>query len=116
MADSDRVTGAVSCSRCPWSVTYTGDSVLDVTTALHKLVLDHIEQVHTDVLTEGHGVTFNVTAKQQGAVTHFIRFDEPGRRFRKALCGLTVAGDSHRDDPTCPDCRLLLADEAEVGP
>jgi len=44
-------------------------------------------------------------------ILHFVRWDAPGRRLARALCGELV--DPRRDharEPTCPDCLRLLAE------
>jgi hypothetical protein len=40
--------------------------------------------------------------------THFIRWDEPGRRIRRALCGRLVDAKAHSIEPTCSDCEQQL--------
>lgn len=46
-------------------------------------------------------------------VTHYIRYDEPGVRLRRALCGTYVDPRAHDNVPTCRRCyEALMALEA----
>ncbi len=47
-------------------------------------------------------------------ITHWVRWDDPGLRIRRTFCGLLVNVKDHSNDPTCPECRAIVAErEAE---
>jgi hypothetical protein len=33
-----------------------------------------------------------------------VRWDDPGKRVARALCGVLVYRKDHSNDPTCADC------------
>lgn len=41
-------------------------------------------------------------------ITHWVRWDDPGIRIRRALCGRLVPMREHSNDPTCPECAAAL--------
>ena len=41
-------------------------------------------------------------------VTHWVRWDDPGIRFRHTLCGELIRASEHSNTPTCPTCVLIL--------
>jgi hypothetical protein len=49
-------------------------------------------------------------------ITHWVRWDDPGLRIRRALCGLLVNIADHDNDPTCPACRAILAEREAMSP
>jgi hypothetical protein len=45
-------------------------------------------------------------------VYHFVRYDQPGRRQSRALCGKSVDRyTEHSTEPTCPDCKRIREEE-----
>jgi len=51
----------------------------------------------------------------QQALTHYVWWDEPGRRLVRAACGRLIARREHVNEPTCPDCRRIV-ESNEQGP
>jgi hypothetical protein len=52
------------------------------------------------------------SVKLAPAVSHFVPFDEPGRRSARALCGARVDRRASHWNPTCEACRQQLAADA----
>lgn len=51
-------------------------------------------------------------------LTHHVRYDEPGLRMARAICGRRVWRADSAVEPTCPDCIAALAalDAADPTP
>jgi hypothetical protein len=47
--------------------------------------------------------------RMTSTMTHFVRWDEPGTRIRRALCGVLVEKTAHDNNPTCADCQAAVA-------
>lgn len=49
-------------------------------------------------------------------ISHFVDYDQPGRRQSRALCGLSVDRyTQHRNEPTCPTCKRLRATDLDAN-
>jgi len=49
--------------------------------------------------------------------THFVRWDDPGGRMKRALCGRLVDEQrDHRNKPSCPTCQRLLGELEKLSP
>ena len=102
---SGEQTVTATCAWCAWTTRLTTDAgatVVEVATAVRRLVVEHAEHEHPE---------------QFRLRTHYSRWDEPGGRFVRALCGVLIQRRAHHNVPTCPDCTALVAaQEQAVGP
>jgi hypothetical protein len=49
-------------------------------------------------------------------LSHYCPWDAPGRRVVQAHCGIYIRRTEHDNDPTCPECRRVLAYVNSTGP
>ena len=72
----------------------SGGTVIEVATALRRLVVEHAEHEHPE---------------QFRLRSHYCDWDAPGGRLVRTLCGVLIQRRAHATVPTCPTCAQALA-------